>query len=418
MTTNQTEERKLQRVKISLMRQRTFALWQGLMMIGDTSIVDNIPTACTNGRDEMYGRKFVASLPDKQLAFVVMHETLHKAFRHITTWKKLAVIDRRICNIANDHVINLILKDIDPSGTYLQMPTYPNGKPMGFCDPRFKGMHTKQIFDILRTEKEKDPDKGEDGDKGEGGDAGEDGEAGGFDEHDWEGGNELTEKEQDTLARDIDRALRQGEMQHRKMNGKDGGNICREVSELLHPKIDWREALQDFVTEACAGDDDATWSRPDRRMLGEDIYMPSTFSERLGHVVIGCDTSGSIGAAEHLRNMSESYFILSALNPERVDVIYWDHSVAGHEVYGTNGIPMDSFLQTTQPKGGGGTSPTIMMDYMDKEAIRPDCIIMFTDGEIGNWGNQWNAPILWVICNAYRGASITAPVGKTVHVDE
>jgi predicted metal-dependent peptidase len=405
--TTQTEERKLQKVKISLMRQKTFALWQGVMMVGQTSIVDDIPTACTNGRDEMYGRKFVASLSEKELAFVVMHETMHKAFRHITTWKKLAEIDRHLCNVACDHVINLILKDMDPTGNYMQMPSNPDGTPMGCCDARFKGMHTKQVFDILREEQE------------EGGNGkGPPREGDGFDDHDWEGGEELTDKEKETLSKEIDRALRQGEMQHRKLNGNTGGNISRELEDLLRPKVDWRDALRDFTSETCSGDDDSTWARPDRRMLGEGVYMPSTFSERLGHGVIGCDTSGSIGAAEHLRNMSETYAILSVLNPDRVDVIYWDHSVAGHETYGSNGIPMDSFVQTTQPKGGGGTSPTVMMDYMDKEGIRPDFIIMFTDGEIGDWGNQWNAPILWVICNAYRGASITAPVGKTVHVDE
>ena len=46
------EERKLQKAKITLMRNPKFALLQGVMMVGRTSVADDVPTACTNGRDE------------------------------------------------------------------------------------------------------------------------------------------------------------------------------------------------------------------------------------------------------------------------------------------------------------------------------------------------------------------------------
>tara|TARA_R110000822_G_C15116184_1_gene473476 strand:- start:435 stop:734 length:300 start_codon:yes stop_codon:yes gene_type:complete len=77
------EERKVQKAKITLMRDPRFALWSGILMVGRTSVVDNIPTACTNGRDEKYGRKFVAMLKEPELNFVVLHENLHKAYRHL-----------------------------------------------------------------------------------------------------------------------------------------------------------------------------------------------------------------------------------------------------------------------------------------------------------------------------------------------
>ena len=81
------EERRLSKAKISIMRNPKFAMWSGLMTIGKTKVDDNIPTACTNGRDEIYGREFVRELDDRELAFVVLHENLHKAYRHMTTWK-------------------------------------------------------------------------------------------------------------------------------------------------------------------------------------------------------------------------------------------------------------------------------------------------------------------------------------------
>ena len=58
------EERRLSKIKIGIMRNPKFALWSGLMTVGKTAIADDIPTACTNGRDELYGRKFVQGLDD------------------------------------------------------------------------------------------------------------------------------------------------------------------------------------------------------------------------------------------------------------------------------------------------------------------------------------------------------------------
>ncbi len=107
------EERRLSKVKISIMRNPRFALWSGLMTVGRTSVDDNIPTACTNGRDERYGREFVKTLDDKELAFVVLHETLHKAYRHLFTWRRLNDENPHLANLACDYVINLQLKDMD-----------------------------------------------------------------------------------------------------------------------------------------------------------------------------------------------------------------------------------------------------------------------------------------------------------------
>ena len=55
------------------------------------------------------------------------------------------------------------------------------------------------------------------------------------------------------------------------------------------------------------------------------------------------------------------------------------------------------------------------MEYMKEKAIKPEAIIMLTDGYIGNWGDEWNAPILWTIVG---GNKEYAPVGKTIHVKD
>jgi predicted metal-dependent peptidase len=355
----------------------------------------------------LYGREFIQKLDDKELAFVVLHETLHKAYRHMFTWRKLHDENHRLANLACDYVINLQLVDMDKDELLLAMPKQANGKPLGAIDERFRGMNAKQVFDILKEE------QSEGGDGDEEGEGGGSGGGGGFDEHDWEGAKALDEQAKKELERDIDSAIRQGLIAEQKVAGKGGGGMGRDLSELLEPKVDWRDVLREFVKTTCNAKDTSSWRRVNRRYLSSDIYMPSLIGERVGHLVIGIDTSGSVGAKELNEFLSEVQAIAKDVHPDRVDLIYWDGEVAGHEEYSSSQV--DSIIDSTKPAGGGGTDPTCVMEYMEEKAIKPEAIIMLTDGYIGNWGDKWNAPILWTIVGGNREF---APVGKTIHVKD
>jgi predicted metal-dependent peptidase len=390
------EERRLSKTKIAIMRNPKFALWSGLMTVGKTRVDEDVPTACTNGRDERYGRDFIKRLDDKELAFVVLHEVLHKAYRHLFTWRKLWEQDAQLANMACDYVINLQLVDMDKDQALLAMPMH-EGKAIGLVDERFRGMNAKQVFDIL---KEEEPEGGYGG-------------GGGFDEHDWEGAKELSEEDKKALAKEVDQAIRQGLIAHSKLAGKGGGGMGRELEELTEPKIDWREVLREFVKSTCSAKDASSWRRVNRRYLSGDVYMPTLIGERVGHLVIGIDTSGSVGGKELQEFLSEVQGIAKEVHPEKVDLIYWDGAVASHEEYTSNEV--DSIANSTKPMGGGGTDPTCVMRYLKEKCINPEAIIMLTDGYIGDWGDEWNAPILWTICG---GNNAYAPVGKTIHVKD
>lgn len=388
-------ERKLKKVKINLMRNPKFALWSGVMMIGKTSVVEGIPTACTNGRDEMYGLEFVKLLDEKQLAFVVLHENMHKGLRHLTTWRKLAKENPRLANVAMDHVINLMIMEMDPNEQIIAFPRYADGSRMGCYDLKYKGMNTKQVYDLLKQEQD-------DGD-------------GGFDEHDWEGAQELSDEDKKELEREIDQALRQGQVAAQKAQGNSAGKRHRELGDLMEPQIDWREALREFVSTICNAKDASSWRRVNRRMLGQDVYLPTLVGEKVGHIAIGIDTSGSIGTEELNTFLSEVKSIVEDVHPDKVDLIYWDAAVAAHEEYDT--ATLSNLLTSTKPMGGGGTDPTCMMQYLKEQSIKPECIIQLTDGYVGEWGNEWEAPIMWVITEGrYTSDRIVAPIGKTVHI--
>lgn len=396
MTTD-LAERKLKRVKINLLRDPRFAFWRGIMMVGKTELRDDIPTACTDGCNELYGRKLVEVLDEKMLAFVVLHENMHKIGRDLTTWKRLFEEDAQLANVACDHRINLLLTDMDPAEQTIAFPKI-DGERVGVCDKRFKGMDVPTIYRILKQEQEQN-----------GGSASGVGE--GFDEHDWQGANDKPKEAKEKLEKQIDQALRQGEREHRKVNGDKAGDLERELSALLHPKIDWREVLAEFVRSVCMGRDTSTWRRPNRRFLGQDILMPSLISEKVGNLVVGVDTSGSISGREITAMLSEVVGIAKQVRPEQIDLLYWGSGVARHEEY--NDSNLDMLATSTKPAGGGGTSPACVKRYLTDNHMRPECVIMLTDGYVDSWPD-FDCPVLWVVTTK----SITAGTGMTIHLEE
>jgi predicted metal-dependent peptidase len=140
--------------------------------------------------------------------------------------------------------------------------------------------------------------------------------------------------------------------------------------------------------------------------------MPTLIGEKVGHLVVAVDTSGSVGGKELAEFLAEVQGIAEEVSPEIVDLIYWDGAVAAHETY--TGATVSTIVQSTKPAGGGGTSPSCVSTYLKDKSIVPECIIMLTDGYVGgDWGNEWTAPVLWVIVG---GNDEVAPNGKTIHI--
>jgi predicted metal-dependent peptidase len=169
----------------------------------------------------------------------------------------------------------------------------------------------------------------------------------------------MSEEEKKTLEREIDQAIRQGVMAHEKAHGKGAGGIGREIDEHLQPKINWREELREYVKATCHNKDTSSWRRVNRRYLSAGTYMPSMIGEKVGHIVVAIDTSGSIGGRE-----------------------------------------LDEFL--AEVKGVA-------------EEVKPECIIVLTDGYVPNWGSEWTAPTMWVITG---GNDAVSDNGRTIHIQD
>jgi predicted metal-dependent peptidase len=375
------------------MKSPHFVAYSGILMIGKTEVDDKIPTACTNGKDVKFGRGFVEGLNDPQLRGLILHEAKHKMYRHLLTWRHLHNQDPHRANMACDYVINLEIKDESERSN--KFVVLPDG---ALIDERYRGLNSAEVFALIPPQPKDD---------GQGDGDGEGNSGGGFDEHDWEGAEGLNEEEKTALAKEIDQAIRQGAI----LAGKVGGNVDRSFTDLMSAKVDWKEALREFVSSVSQGKDDSTWRKPNRRWLQHDIYMPSTVSESMGRVVVAIDTSGSIYGEVLNRFISEVASVMQNMNPEQVDLLYWDSEVAGHEVYGLNDA--DRMTASTKPRGGGGTTPSSITRYMAKHKIDPVCAIILTDGYVGNdWGGTWNCPTLWAITS-----DIKSPIGQTIKIE-
>ena len=387
-------EQRLSKAVIDIMGNPKYVALSGVLMIGERSVEDKCPTAATNGRDEIYGRAFVDSLSDPELRFLVLHECYHKLYRHLVTWRHLYDQNPTLANRACDYVINLKIADDNKDG-FATMPKR-DGVNVGCLDEKYRGMDSAQVYKSLQ-------DDGE----GEGTGIG-DGQGEGLDSHDWEGAQGLDPEEAKQLERDIDEAIRSGAL----AAGKVGSGGSRDLEELLQPKIDWREVLRDFISTTCTGSDYSTWRRPNRRFVSSGYYMPSGVSEQVGELVIAIDTSGSIGRAELSLFLSEVKGICDNVHPEKVRLLYWDTEVCADEAYETH--ELDSLPKSTKPAGGGGTAVGCVPAYITKQGIKPQAVVVLTDGYLGgDWG-QWSSPVLWCIL----GNKHAKPdVGVAVHVE-
>jgi len=398
MATKLTVEQLIQKDHVALMKDPKYCLYSGIIMIGRTEVKDDVPTACTDGRNTFYGRDYMAKQASNKRKGVILHENLHKAFRHTTVWRHLFKENPTIANMACDYVINLMIMDGDNNFVSL-----PDG---ALLDHKYKGLDAGTVYRMIKEEAKGGTVHVKRVGDQEGKDVPVVEVSNGLDEHDWESAEGMTNEEKEALAKDVDQALRQGAI----LAGKMSANVPREIGELLQAKVDWREAMREFVTSFCMDKDESTWRRPSRRWIGQDVYMPSMIGESVGRIVIGIDMSGSIGDEEVGQFLGEVKKICETVKPEGIDLLYWDTRVCQHEKYEQD--QLDNLISSTKPRGGGGTDPQCIVNYMDKKKIKAECAVILTDGYVSSWGEGWSCPTLWGITTDQ-----TSQIGKTVHID-
>ncbi len=412
-----TPERRLLKLRTGLMNSKQFVQLTGLMMYGKHEICDETPTCSTDGVDEFYGREWVQNSDNKEVGFGIIHENLHKAGRHLCIYHRLYAKDFKLANYACDFWNNAKIVEADPECEYTRLPT-KDGKVYVCFDKKYIGWSIKRIFyDLWEQKQEHQKNQPQGG--GAGGGTPEGGEefvpqgAGDFDDHDWESAGaksvEQTKEESNAIAH----AIQTGNYAARQKHGLGGGGDVLGLNALVAPTVQWEQELRAFWSSTVKKKQSSTWNRPNRRFLHQNIILPSRKGRGINEVVYARDTSGSMASRNRLaRVTSEVVQLAKLVYIERIHFIDWDGEVERHEIYKSTEI--DKADMTLKPTGGGGTDPTCVSDYLTKHNIKPDCVIIATDGEVGSWGT-WSSPLLWMIVN---NNPIKARVGKTINVED
>lgn len=415
--TKYSVEECISRAFVFAMRDKDFVALSPVLMVGTTKVIKDakdwpspMRSAYTNGRDVRIWHEYADGLTEPELRFVLFHESYHKAYRHMTIWAHLFKRNPVATNMAADYRINADLKRLGNANISMPDGCLYDAK---YDDPAL--WDTKRIYDdLLKNGKGKGSGKCNGNCQPSNGHGGQpNGQCTcpqGFDEHGWGEAEEMTADEQRQLAQDIDQALRQGSL----LAGKMGANIDRSLEDLIAVKRDWKQDLREFLTTFTRGSDQSTWQRPSRRHIAQDMYMPSTLSESMGEMVIAVDASGSVSQQLLTYFLSHVCRIMETIKPIKVNLIWWDGEVGSHQVYEPH--QYDTLKDTVRVVGGGGTTVSCVSRFLNKNKIKPECILILTDGFLGSdYGSHWPAQVLWAI----QGADdFSPPNGKVIQLPE
>ncbi len=204
--------------------------------------------------------------------------------------------------------------------------------------------------------------------------------------------------------REAEVTLTQAVSRARHMGSLPAG-LDRQVERAVPGALDWRELLQRFLA-ACA-DNDYTWTTPNRRYLFQDIYMPSRLEQRLRHVVVAVDSSGSVDTPTLALFMGELDRLLEDYDTT-LTVLFHDTRV--HRVQTLSRFDDPGALA---PAGGGGTDFRPVPEAVEREGIAPSCLLWFTDLQCSRFPRDPGYPVMW-ICPGDGGEP--PPFGEVVRI--
>ena len=310
-----------------------------------------IPTMATDGAKIYYNAEFVKSLADDEVYAVLLHEISHCIYLHCTSKRRLNR-DQKRWNVACDFAINLEIKDMG-----FKLP-----KDV-LLDEKFRNMNAEQIYDALPQDVSKYQT---------------------LDIH-------IEDSDADHWDDMEDKILTAYEMtKNSKSKGDIPAGIKRWIDKMRKAKVKWERIFHRYIGQALSKDD-YSYTRVNKRMVGQDIFLPDLRSPIIGSVVVAIDTSGSIGKDQLQQFAAEIAKIGHLVN--EVVAISCDAQV--HEVVKINRF--ENFMTKLKFSGGGGTDFRPAFDEVKKRNMMPELFIYLTD-TYGSFPDRApNYPVLWCI---------------------
>jgi predicted metal-dependent peptidase len=177
-----------------------------------------------------------------------------------------------------------------------------------------------------------------------------------------------------------------------RLRGDVPSGLKRLFGELREPHVPWQDHIETLFARRL-GSDGYNWRRPDRRLIIRDCYAPGRSGHGAKHIVVGCDTSGSVGDEEINMFFAELAGIFDDLRPEHLTIMWCDAKV--HNVDECDEPHDLNEIRRRGAGGGGGTKFEPVFDMIDELALTPDCLVYLTDGQ-GTFPDAAPAfPVIW-----------------------
>jgi len=336
-----------------------------------------------------------------QLGFVLVHELAHQL---LLTTARANGRDARCWHRATDYAINRIVTQIPhPSG---EGPLYTPVQG-ALRNRSFNQLTAEGIYERLR----RDPSQYAPGD-GSTNEAGDTKAAtviiGGHRVIDHGGGVDVhvpvafEGAAGDEIAERILEAVAHSDMQQGR---GDVPGEARRLVDLRTPRVPWRRLLRQFVNASLTRDEYDP-RRPNRRWLSEGFVVPGLSGERVQHVVVALDTSGSMTAEQLSEACAEIRTI--AREVAELQLVVADAKV--QEVVTLDHL--EAWLGKRAAKGGGGTDHRPVFAWLQEQRLHPDLFIGLTDLESTFPDRKPAFPVLWITPRRHGAA----PWGPVVEV--
>lgn len=350
-------------------------------------------TMATDGRNFYYNNDFVNKLKPKEAEFGFAHEVLHNVFDHCGRRNDR---DPLLSNIAADYAANQILVD-EKIG---QVPSWIKI----YQDNKYRSVSYEEIYeDLFKNVKKINLDE-----LGELLDEHLDGEGNGDKDSEGEGGKsskgapKLTAEERKQIRDEIKEAILAAAQ---SAAGKVPAGIARMISDLIEPKMDWRQLLRMNIQSVLKNN--FSFSRPNRKSQHSGAILPGIMNEETIDICVGFDMSGSITNQMAKEMISEVKNIMDEYVDFKIQLWCFDTEIYNYETF--TGDTADMLLEY-EVKGGGGTEFMANWDFMKERGIEPKRFIMFTDGyPCGSWGDEHYCETIFII---HGNETIVPPFGQ------
>lgn len=197
-----------------------------------------------------------------------------------------------------------------------------------------------------------------------------------------------------------------------KAMGSMPAGLQRLVDEILDPEISWEDHLERTIV-CLYGNDEASWSRVNRRRLAvaPHVPWPGRVGNRCGNLAIEIDSSGSVSNDELKIFMGCVRGVLQQVMPEKIYAMYVDSRLYNDEVIELDDVNDVTTLQQ-KSGGGGGTDMTVVFREIEERQLDVEAILILTDGGTPFGEDTLGIPTIWCI----TAPDIVAPWGETIHV--